>query len=469
MADDSTTAGQDQRALLTNVGHRLDELPIGPTHRKVVLAVGLGLFFEIYEIFLASTIAATFKATYGIHGVVLEWLLASTFFGMFIGAAVLGRLADRIGRRRAFLLNLTWFSACSLLGALAPTLWILVAARLLAGVGVGAETPVADSYLSDVLPKSHRGRLTAWAYTCSFVAVPVLGFLSLRLGDGSLFGVPGWRILLVVGSLGAMCVALIRRGLPESPRWLAGMGRADEARAAMRAFESGTGASAADDAAVEPCPAHPQTSTDASEDVSPIRRLRVSPYRQRMLMMSVFHVFQTFGYYGFGTLAALVLVGRGYDLTSSLTFTALSYLGYPIGSALSIPMLKWFERKVLIMASAALMALCGMLFATADYAVLIVVFGFLTTVASNVFSNAYHVYQAEIFPTGARSTAVGLTYSLSRLSSGMLPLILIPVLNHYGATTMFGVVVVALLISITAVAVGGPRTSGRSLEEVNPA
>lgn len=186
-------------------------------------------------------------------------------------------------------------------------------------------------------------------------------------------------------------------------------------------------------------------------------------------MMSVFHVFQTFGYYGFGTLAALVLVGRGYDLTSSLTFTALSFLGYPIGSALAIPMLKWFERKVLIMASAALMALCGMLFATADNAMLIVAFGFLTTATSNVFSNAYHVYQAEIFPTDARATAVGLTYSLSRLSSGVLPLILIPVLNHYGATPMFGVVVVALLVSITAVAVGGPRTSGRSLEAVNPA
>ncbi|HYZ68530.1 MAG TPA: MFS transporter [Mycobacterium sp.] len=468
MADDSTTAARERQALLNYVGHRLDELPIGPAHRKVVLAVGLGLFFEIYEIFLASTIAATLQTTYGVHGAVLEWLLASTFFGMFIGSAVLGRLADRIGRRRAFLLNLTWFSACSLLGALAPTLWLLVAARFLAGVGVGAETPVADSYLSDVLPKSHRGRLTAWAYTCSFIAVPVLGFLSLGLRDGGLFGVAGWRILLVVGSLGAMCVALIRRGLPESPRWLASMGRADEARAAMRAFESGAGRSA-DGTAVEPCAPPPQPPTDAAEELSPIRRLRVSPYRQRLVMMSVFHVFQTFGYYGFGTLAALVLVGRGYDLTSSLTFTALSFLGYPIGSALAIPMLKWFERKVLIMASAALMALCGMLFATADNAMLIVAFGFLTTATSNVFSNAYHVYQAEIFPTDARATAVGLTYSLSRLSSGVLPLILIPVLNHYGATPMFGVVVVALLVSITAVAVGGPRTSGRSLEAVNPA
>ena len=72
----------------------------------------------------------------------------------------------------------------------------LAGARFMAGIGVGAEYPVADSYLSDVLPKAHRGRLAARAYTCSFLAVPALGFLSLSLNNRSLFGVEGWRMLL---------------------------------------------------------------------------------------------------------------------------------------------------------------------------------------------------------------------------------------------------------------------------------
>ena len=101
--------------------------------------------------------------------------------------------------------------------------------------------PVADSYLSDVLPKAHRGRLAAWAYTCSFLAVPALGFLSLSLNGRSLFGFDGWRVLLLVGAIGALFVIALRRGLPESPRWLAGVGRIDEAQAALRAFESGAG------------------------------------------------------------------------------------------------------------------------------------------------------------------------------------------------------------------------------------
>jgi putative MFS transporter len=458
------TVSQTNKTLLTEIGQRLDHLSVGPMHRKVVVAIGLGLFFEVYEIFLSSTISATLKTQYELSGTTLKLLLASSFLGMFIGAAALGRLADRIGRRRAFLFNLMWFSLWTLIGAFSPTPWFLVVTRFLAGVGIGAEYPVADSYLSDVLPKSHRGPLAAWAYTCSFIAVPVLGFLSLGLTEHNLFGVPGWRILLVIGSVGAVIVMLMRRGLPESPRWLAGVGRDDEAREALRAFEKGT----------EPTQADPEPEPDTSASSQPIKvtkplqRLSVSPYRERLGMLAVFHVFQAFGYYGFGTLAALVLVSRGYDVTSSLLFTALSYIGYPVGSALSVPLLKWFERKYLLMATIAAMAAFGLLFATVDNTALIVTFGFLTTATSNVFSNVYHVYQAEIFPTDVRATAVGWTYSLSRLSSGALPFILIPVLDTYGAAAMFTVVLIALAIATAAIAWIGPRTTRRNLEELNP-
>jgi putative MFS transporter len=453
---------QNNSALLTDIGRRLDSLPVGPMHRKVVVAIGLGLFFEIYEIFLSSTISTTLKTQFDLDGTALKLLLASSFLGMFIGAAALGRLADRIGRRRAFLFNLIWFSLWTLVGAFSPDPWFLVVTRFLAGIGVGAEYPVADAYLSDVLPKEHRGRLAAWAYTCSFIAVPVLGFLSLGLTKESLFGIPGWRILLVMGSAGAVLVMLLRRGLPESPRWLAGAGRADEAQAALRAFETEAGSSP-----VTPEAASPDLASSPAV-TNPLKRLSVSPYRERLGMLAVFHVFQSFGYYGFGTLAALVLISRGYDVTSSLLFTALSFVGYPIGSALSVPLLKRFERKYLLVTTITAMAAFGLLFATVSHPVPIVAFGFLTTATSNVFSNVYHVYQAEIFPTDVRATAVGWTYSLSRLSSALLPFVLIPVLDGYGAAAMFTVVLIALAIAVAVVAWIGPRTTQRNLEEINP-
>jgi MFS family permease len=445
-----------------DIGSRLDVLPVGRVHRKIVLAIGLGLFFEVYEIFLSSTIATALKTEYGLGGTTLQLLMASSFLGMFIGAAAFGRIADRIGRRRAFILNLVWFSVCSLLAAVAPNPTLLVAARFLAGIGIGAEYPVADSYLSDVLPKAHRGRLAAWAYTCSFLAVPALGFLALGLNGRTVWGVDGWRILLVIGAAGAVLVILMRRGLPESPRWLAAQGRTEEAREALRAFEAGSAVESA------PVDAEPAALEAAHEAVNPLARLRQSPYRARLIMLSVFHLFQPFGYYGFGTLAGLVLVARGFDVTSSLLFTALSFIGYPLGSLISIPLLARWERKFLIMASVVAMAGCGIAFAVASGPALIVVFGVLTTAAANVFSNIYHVYQAEIFPSDVRATAVGWTYSISRLSSAALPFVLIPVLDKYGATAMFIVVLAALVIAVGVLAPIGPRTTGRSLEEINP-
>lgn len=459
----SVTPHAYQARGLRDIGRRLDHLPVGPAHRRVVFAIGLGLFFEVYEIFLSSTIATALTTRYGLDGTALQLLLASSFLGMFFGAAAFGRIADRIGRRRAFLLNLVWFSVWSALGAVAPNPWILVGARFMAGIGIGAEYPVADSYLSEVLPKAHRGRLAAWAYTCSFLAVPALGFLSLSLTDRSLFGVEGWRVLLLVGAIGALVVTALRRGLPESPRWLAGVGRYDEARAALRTFESGS----------DPAPEYLTDSDSAPPEetvraVAARKRLSVSPYRRRLIMLGLFHLFQPFGYYGFGTLAVLVLISRGYDVTSSLLLTAVSFIGYPLGSLMSIPLLKRFERKYLIMAMVAVMAASGVLYATATVQACIVVFGLLITASSNVFSNIYHVYQAEIFPSDVRATAVGWTYSVSRLSSAALPFILVPLLENYGATTMFAAVLLALAATIAVIASLGPRTSGRSLDEINP-
>lgn len=278
----------------------------------------------------------------------------------------------------------------------------------------------------------------------------------MGLTGHTVFGFEGWRVLLMIGAAGAVLVILMRRGLPESPRWLASQGRDAEAEAALQKF--------ADGAEVPIFPA----SSAAPKTTNAVARLRQSPYRARMFMLAVFHVFQPFGYYGFGTLAGLVLIARGFDVTSSLLFTALSFIGYPLGSLVSIPLLARFERKYLVMASVAGMALCGIAFATVSSAALIVTFGVLTTAAANVFSNIYHVYQAEIFPSDVRATAVGWTYSLSRLSSAALPFILIPVLDNYGATAMFTVVLVALACAVAVLIPIGPRTAGRSLEDINP-
>ncbi|HEX4357936.1 MAG TPA: MFS transporter [Pseudonocardia sp.] len=469
------------------VADSLDRLPVTRTHLRVVVAVGLGLFFDMYEVFLAGTISSALKTQFGLGGPALSVLLGSAFLGMFLGAAFVARLADRIGRRRMFLLSLTWYSLWSLVGAVSPNAAFLVACRFLAGIGVGAEYPVSDTYLSDVLPARARGRLAAWAYTCSYLAVPAVGFLSLAIADKTPWGFDGWRWLLALGAIGAVLVLILRRGLPESPRWLEAVGRHREADAALAQFATarplrrqpveavaaagpestgGSGAAGVGTGGALPTGALPTGALPIR--ALPISALRRAPYLGRLVMLGIFHLLQTFGYYGFGTLAVLVLAERGYTVQHSLLYTALSFLGYPLGSLLSIPLISRIERKYLVVGSVLTMAAVGLLFATADGPATVVVAGVAFTSVSNVFSNAYHVYQAEIFPTELRASATGWTYSLSRLTTGLMPFLLLPLLHDAGPAAVFAVVAGAMVIVAADVSLLGPRTSARSVEDLNP-
>jgi len=190
-------------------------------------------------------------------------------------------------------------------------------------------------------------------------------------------------------------------------------------------------------------------------------------FRARTVMLCVFHVFQTVGYYGFGTLVPLVLAAKGYSVVTSLTFTALTFAGYPIGSALSLPLIERVDRRWLIVASAFLMSVLGLALGYSSSSVAIVSLGFLYTAVSNVFSNGLHVFQVEIFPTFVRATAAGTAYGLSRLSSGAMPFVLLPVLQTWGAGAMFAVVAASLWIVIADIVLFAPSTTGRSLEDVN--
>src|SRR5947208_3036603 len=238
--------------------------------------------------------------------------------------------------------------------------------------------------------------------------------------------VAGWRWLFVAGSLGGVIVWSLRRLLPESPRWL----------------------------------------ESAREERLPFQALLDGRYRRRTLMLSVFQIFQTVGYYGFGTIIPLVLAAKGFSVLSSLTYVTITFLGYPIGAALSVVVVERMERRQLIVVSALLMAVFGFGFAYAKTPAAIMVFGFAYTVISNIFSSGFHVLQGEVFPTALRARAAGATYGLSRLSSAVMPFVLLPVLRNYGPTVMFSVIGLAMLIVILDIGLFAPRTTGRTLEEI---
>jgi putative MFS transporter len=190
-------------------------------------------------------------------------------------------------------------------------------------------------------------------------------------------------------------------------------------------------------------------------------------YRTRTFVLYVFHLFQTVGYYGFGALVPLVLAAKGFSIVNSLTYTSVVFVGYPLGSALSVPIVDRVDRRWLIVVSAIVMAVSGMALGFAGSPAAIMVLGCVYTIVSNVFSNAFHIFQAEIFPTYVRATAASSAYGLSRLSSAAMPFVLLPVLRSHGAPAMFAVVAAAMLVVIVDIGFFAPRTTGRPLEHVD--
>jgi putative MFS transporter len=437
----------------------LNRLPPTRIHRQATIIAGIGSFFDLFDIFLAGVLGTVLTQQFHLTRAALPPIIGSSFIGMFFGATLLGRYADRAGRRTAFLLNLGIYSGFTLLGAFSVDLTMLIVTRFLAGIGIGAELPLVDAYLSELLPARHRGRYTAWAYTIGFFGIPAAGFLARILVPRQPLGIDGWRWMFVAGSLGAAIVWVSRSKLPESPRWLESMGRTAEADAIVSRMER-------EAEALGPLAA-PEPNEIAQSGHARFRAIFGPRYRGRTLMLCVFHIFQTVGYYGFGTLVPTVLAAKGYSIVTSLTFTSLTFIGYPVGSALSLPVVERVDRRWLIVGSAALMSVFGLALGYASAPGVILTMGFFYTATSNVFSNALHIFQVEIFPTFARATAAGTAYGLSRLSTGAMPFVLVPVLDRWGPGAMFAVIAAALWIVILDITLFAPKTTGRSLETIS--
>jgi len=444
---------------MISIAARLNRLPPTRIHRQATIIAGIGSFFDLFDIFLAGVLGTVLTQQFHLTRAALPPIIGSSFIGMFFGATLLGRYADRAGRRTAFLLNLGIYSGFTLLGAFSVDLTMLIVTRFLAGIGIGAELPLVDAYLSELLPARHRGRYTAWAYTIGFFGIPAAGFLARILVPRQPLGIDGWRWMFVAGSLGAAIVWVSRSKLPESPRWLESMGRTAEADAIVSRMER-------EAEAVGPLAA-PEPNEIAQSGHARFRAIFGPRYRGRTLMLCVFHIFQTVGYYGFGTLVPTVLAAKGYSIVTSLKFTWLTFIGYPVGSALSLPLVERVDRRWPIVGSAALMSVFGLALGYASAPGVILTMGFFYTATSNVFSNALHIFQVEIFPTFARATAAGTAYGLSRLSTGAMPFVLVPVLDRWGPGAMFAVIAAALWIVILDITLFAPKTTGRSLETIS--
>ncbi len=450
------------------INARLDRLPPTRTIWKYVFLLSLGGFFEYYDIFFTGYIGPglvrshiltlTTRGLFGTTG--LAAFVAAMFSGLFLGTAVFGFLADRFGRRLIFTISLLWYTVATMIMAFQNTAAGLNLWRFIAGVGVGVELVTIDAYLSEIVPRELRGRAFAYNQVIQFSSVPTVAFLSWMLVPISPLGLDGWRWVVLIASVGAAFVWWIRLRVPESPRWLVLHGRVKEAEHIVGALENEATAQVQ-----HPLPA-PEKIQPGSQRCRFIEIWR-PPYRTRTIMLVIFNLFQTVGFYGFANWAPTLLIAQGITVTNSLQYTFLIALAAPIGPLLASRLADRFERKWLIVGAAFLVAACGLIFAQMRTALLLIALGVLLTMSNNTMSFAFHAYQPELYPTRIRAMAVGFAYSWSRLSVVFSAFVIAFFLDRFGPTGVFTLIAASMLIVMLAIGLLGPRTKKLALEAIS--
>lgn len=449
---------------------RLDRLP-GTRHVwRLIALLSLGGMFELYDLFMTAYVVPGLMKAGLLTNVAVSifagpaLFVAATFTGLFIGTFVFGYVADKYGRRTIFTYSMLWYSVATLVMAFQYSGFGVSLWRLIASIGIGVELVTIDTYVSELVPKSMRGRAFAFNQAVMFTVVPVVAFIAYKLVPISPFGFDGWRWVVLIGSTGALFVWFIRRAVPESPRWLINQGRLDEAEAVTAAIEARVTA----DLNGAPLPAPGSHAVEKAEPQGRLAEIFEPRYRSRTFMLMVFQFFQTFGFYGFAAwVPTLIAQQTGINLHGSLLYSFIIAIANPFGPLLAMSFADKFERKWQLVGAACCIGIFGMLFSFQNTMSLLILFGVLITLSNNVLSYSFHNYQAELFPARIRARAVGFTYSLSRLSAVFASFIIGFFLQTAGTKGVFGLIAVAMLIVVVAIGGWGPRTLDRELEEIS--
>jgi MFS transporter, putative metabolite:H+ symporter len=467
----ATTAANPSAAAdaAVTVAARLDRLPPSSHTRRLITLLSLGAWFEFYDLFFPAYVALglfkeglfrpTTEGLFDLHG--FASLIAAGFAGMFVGTLAFSWLSDRLGRRSIFTFALLWYSIGAFIMAFQHTPETINLWRFIACIGLGVELVNVDAYLSELVPKEQRGSAFAFNQSVMYTAVPVVAFLAWQLVPATILGLAGWRWVVIIGSAGAFVIWWIRRNLPESPRWLVQHGRTAEAEKLVAEMERR--AQAETGSALPP----PETlAGEAERKIGAWTEMWSPVYRGRTVMLVVFQLLQTVGYYGFNNWVPSLLISQGIGVTRTPLYIFIIAVAAPIGPLVGFFFADRFERKWQVAGAALGIAALGFLFARQTTALGVIACGLLLTLCANWFSFAFHAYQSELYPTRIRAQAVGFVYAWSRFSAIFSGFVIAFFLGRYGTIGVFGVIAGAMVVVFIIVGWFGPPVTKRRLEAI---
>jgi MFS family permease len=464
----------------SDVPARLDRLPWSRWHWRVVIALGITWMLDGLEVTLVGAIGPvlTQPATLHLTNTQLGGTASAYLAGAVVGALVFGRLTDLFGRKRLFLVTLTVYLLATLASGLAWSFLSFAAFRFLTGAGIGGEYSAVNSAIDELIPARVRGHTdlainsTYWLGTALGAALTFL-LLNPRFLPPSL----GWRCVFGVGAALGLSVLVLRRHVPESPRWLLLHGRDREAAAITDAIERDVGRHAH-----LPPPGHP-VPLEAKGRVTfkAIARVLFERHRRRSILGLSLMVAQAFAYNGVFFTYALVL-SRFYRVAPG--HVGLYLIPFALGNLLGPLVLGvLFDRIGRRKMIALTYGVSGLLIALTGYGLVRGWFDATTQTAmwSGVFfiasaaaSSAY-LTVSELFPVELRGMAIALFYAIGTAVGGIAAPSLFGALLETGsrARVFIGYLVGAALMcsaGLTATVPRGRRVTSwsRSAQVASP-
>lgn len=447
MSDVTPMPAQTTYTSTRQVGDVFRDVPLTREHLKCCLALFFVFAIEAWEMMIIVYTAPLIAEDFSLDALAVGHLIGAMFIGMLLGSLVWGKLAERIGRKGAVVWSLASYGVVSLASAFAPDYASLYALRLLSGVAAVGMMVVTFAHYQELLPVRHRGALTV--YLASGWPIGML----LALGATVWLMPYGWRVIIVVSSLGGLWAWVVARWVPESPYWLASVQRQPQARAVITRLSRGT-VQVPEDCLLQ-----------VDQTTSGRQRELFSPALFRISALQILVNFTfSWGYWGLQTWLPTLLQQRGLSLPQSYGFIALSALcmipGYMAASWLT----HRYGRKHVIIGFISASVLAGYGFANAQSLEMLYLSNFALAFFSLGAWGVWGTWIAELYPTPLRTIGYGWAIFSQRVANILAPS-LIGALVAYGASfNMTTTFINAFMLVTVLLALFIPETEGKALD-----
>jgi MFS transporter, putative metabolite:H+ symporter len=444
-----------------NVAERLERLPFGKFHVRLLLMGGLGYMFEAVDAAIIAFLLPVLRTKWQLSSIQTGFLASSTFYGFLVGALCAGAIGDRFGRKNVMMWALVFFCLASLASAAVNDWQQFFVLRIIGGIGMGAEGAIIAPFLSEFVSAKRRGAFTASLagfFSFGFVSAALIGYFIVPIGDD------GWRYALIVTAIPVAVVLWWRRALYESPRWLESRGRHTEAGAVIDKIEQEF--TRAGISLPPPKPVKPVIGAGETTFSENFRTLW-SPQLRRITIMSwLLWVSVTFCSYAFFTWIPGLLVERGMTISKSFSFSIIIYLAQIPGYFSAAWVCEKIGRQYTIICYMVGAAISAITLAFVQTDTQVVVMSVLLSFFINGVNAGEYAYTPEVFPTRVRATGVGTASAIGRLGAIASPILVGYLYPIAGFAGVFGMTTGVLLVGALSVLLLGIPTKGRSLEEI---